>query len=657
MKTLLFVFAILVVSAQAKEGLDSSLAIVIAATNAAVSPPASRLERAREELSAAMIKLEPMISGSNEASWREKLHLASLSNELKSESPDAASLANIYRQLFFNHPGMESAEVNGFRQAVREMKDAAYFTSLRDLEGNYRRVVGEIASLMPVYEEKQRSEDRISLGAKISWLERSRLAPQLVQMLRTRYSGTNSVAQFHIGLVEKYAVTPVDKTSDGSHVILGTPTNSISRVTGTTYLKFIPSQTHAEVEVGMVGRMVSHSRGVGGERGVTVQVTSQTENSVHVAKRFSIRGFSQAEVTAHPPTATVTPVTSQSQINSTAQPLMPRLPPRLQVLRKVKENIGYSTAQDRLPAGQAEGRRIAAGELEKAANQPVQVPPEVTNVAQQFQAVAKEFFVLSQQREGVYPRRQVLATDSQWLYATHLRHSEEELAALEGPPPYQSNALQFGVRMHESELANLANRQLAAGSLTDASVEGFARSVFNYVPAPLRTGTHTAKWTAKFFEVHPLAIDFENDNRIEFRLRLERLDFSATKEQPARSFTVPFEIRAVYRPLIKNGAPMLERIEEATLAPLTGSNEPLDEELVRSFGAKATAFFSQELHFDGLAPVRGGIFEPLTKVIIKEFRCENNWLLLAADYDGDLLEAIKKAPSGLGGDDKVRSDK
>src|SRR5205807_241982 len=127
---------------------------------------------------------------------------------------------------------MEFTEVHRFRDAVRELRDAAEFATMADGEARYRATLDGVIALVPRYEARQRAEDRIELGKKVAWLERGRLAASLTQSLRMRYGGTNSVAQFNVALVRKYAIKPVNQTSNGNHLILGNPTASTSTVTG-----------------------------------------------------------------------------------------------------------------------------------------------------------------------------------------------------------------------------------------------------------------------------------------------------------------------------------------------------------------------------------------------------------------------------------------
>lgn len=637
------VFSVLALTARAED----MAATMRSWRNSFVPADPTRLPLAQTALQRAMDVLEPMIAKSeSEAYWREQLHW----KKLRAMTPGAQELADIYQSLFFSAPGMEFPQVARYREAVAELGDAVYFATLKDGAKVFQQKVDELADLIPKYEAKERAEDRIKIARLISWFERGRQIAPVIEWLRRRYDNANSIAQFSFKIVEKYAMKPVTETKQGTHTIQGTPTHSTSTVKGKTYAKFLESATTAEIEVGMTGEMEAYSVGTGGERGVTVTVSGVSRNYVHVAKRLSVTGLSEDKVISHRPTATVQPLPGgYTQIQSSAQPIMPRLPRRLQFVRNTKERIGYETAMSRLPAGQAEGRMIAAGELVDAANgQKVELPPDVKNVTDQFQQLIKEFIELEQKRKGVYPRVQWLSTDPAWLYLKHVRGHRDELAALSPAPRFRGNDHQIGIRMHESEVTNTLNRQISNGPLRDSELQQFARSILNYVPAILRIGSHAPRWSARWLGTQPVAVDFEDGDKVSAAVRFAGVDIADKK------YDTPFVLRVLYKlEYVKDEGPMLKRVEEATIEPLNAETR-LDKALVYFVLPRAQAFFKEELHFDGLTPVRGGIFEPLTKLLMREYRAEKNWLIVGLDFDGDILEILKKTPSGLGGDDRVK---
>lgn len=615
-----------------------------------------RLNVARTALAFHLQLVDDMFSRSeSEKYWREKFSWPELSALSKAVTPDSVKVDMIYRGLFFQQKGMEYPQIEALRAALREFRDAAYFHSLANGEFVFIEKLNQLVGLVERYEEKQLARDRIDLGATLHWFESSRLVPTMVQQIKPRYWQPNSVGQFNINILEKYALKPVNQTKSGEYSILGNPTSSTSTVTGTTYLRFLPSERSAEIEVGMNGHMSGTSRSTGGERGVAVSVTGPVSNTVNVQKRVSLRGMAKDQIVSHAPSATVTPNIPPSDpvITVSAQPFMPRLPPRLQVIRNVKERVGLNTTLEKMPKGQAEGRRIAAAELVEAAKQPVELPAEVTQVAAQFEGLAKEFIISVQQQTGVAPKQQWLASDPTWIFAKQVRGNEEELAASTRPPEFLSKAIQVGVRVHESEIANTANRQAAGHSLSDAELEYFARSVLNYVPPLLRLGTHAPNWSLMLASPAPVVVDFEDQNRISLLLRLQSFSKDEYLGEAAEIVSQPFAVHVVYEIKLEKGNAMLKRVSEAELVDLRGEAAVRNKLLNNFLLPRLRALFKEEIFFDGLTPVRGGIFEPLTKLEIKELRTTQDWLMLGADLKGDLLDIIKATPSGLGGDERV----
>ena len=147
----------------------------------------------------------------------------------------------------------------------------------------------------------------------------------------------------------------------------------------------------------------------------------------------------------------------------------------------------------------------------------------MTDVSQQFTAGECEFIQLPQQRTGVAPRQHWISTDERWLYFRHFRGTDAELGSFTAAPAFRTEGLQLGMRMHESEFCNTANQQLAGQAITSQVIQGFARSVLNYVPVPLRVGSHAPAWSATLIADDPVTVDFENDDRVALRFAFSSL--------------------------------------------------------------------------------------------------------------------------------------
>jgi len=612
------------------------------------APDPARVGAARFALRQAILTLEPMVARSDSAAfWRHRLGFAEMDAQLAARNADTDALDRVYRSLFSNQPGLEYPEVVTLQKALKELHDASVFASMEGGQARYTRTLEELAALIPRYEAGEEASDRVAMGERVGFLVAGRLAPEVVRAVHARYGRMNSLVQVNARMFSPFASNRLQQSQAVNDYILGNPTHGWSTVDGQTYMRLLDSDRDALIEIGMTGRMVTDSTSTGGQQGVTVRVSSHTVNSVQVSRVIRLRDLAQDAYTISPARATVTPVPEQSasSVDVSARAILP-------FVRRIKTNIGTQRAYEQMPAGQAEGRRLAAEKLAHTANaQNVEAPAGLKKFATEFGSLFQEFYQLPQARNGLTPREHWLASDAGWIYSKHIRRLDHELSGGRSTPPeFQRTDLDVCSRAHESETLNTFNRQLSGMDMQDTDLQWLARSVFNYVPRPLRVGTHVPRWSARLLKDSPGIVDYD-DGAIRLAVRFDRLSVSAFRGEPARVHESPFEIRAKYAPRIGTEGIYLERLQNPEVA-LTGTTDRIDDALAAFVQPRAEAFFADRLYPDGLAPVAGGFFEAMSKLRVREFRAEKGWLLIGFAFEGNLKDLLNPKPASVGQRDR-----
>jgi hypothetical protein len=655
--TALLFFVAITVAANPDAASDSSLArvreTIAAARETQVTVDTERVIKARTELLAALGIVHSYVSQQQTPplTGADRQRMVEQANE---KSPDIAVLDTLLRAMFDDRPGLESHEMLSLRAAVSEYRDASYYAQLPDLQAAYLQALENLDASLQQYVKTQRAEDRIAVGAWTGWLARAQLAPDVVREVHARFSQPNNYLSVNVRLLQEGFEREVNSGKPVNKVVAGALVSGTAQLKGSTYAQFIPDAYQATIELGVDGRLVSDTVCSNGTWRTDVTVNSHTESEVRVARRIQIGDFIGQSLSISPAIADVrmVPEASWDDITVAASGGLP-------LFHGLRETFVYNAAQQRVDEAKAEGMQLTAAELEAEANQQ-QVPPDLQELLDQVAEIFQEFYIIPQTRSGTLARDARFTTTEKWLTTRHVRRTSDELAAPALPPRYELKQHDIAIRLHESEFSNVFNRRYGGKTVTDHDLKEFLENVRNYVPRPLRKGTHMAAWSMQLADEHPLRVDL-HENTLEIAVRIAAVDieYHPASGETGGHFAVPLECRATYQLVNDNHQLMGKRLDDVSLIGLDSQIDPQVRARLTSFLLpKMNALFMDEFYPDGLTAVRGGFFEPLTYLRLDEFRTIDGWLVMGwklTESPAKVLEAaMQSATEGRGQSGRTR---
>jgi hypothetical protein len=560
--------------------------------------------------------------------------------ESRKQQPDLLALQDLWRSLFDDREGLENPRMLALRDAVREYHDASYYASLPDADRAYQNALDQLEQALRRYEQHELAEDRIQAGHWTGWLARSGWAPDVVAVVHARFSRPNNYLGVNGRLIQEAFTRDVEEQQPVDRQVLGSLVQGTARVNGQTYARLVPDARQATLELGLKGRLISDTHCVNGTRRTAVTVQSHLESEMQVHRLLHVGDFQGQALNLTPAEARLQPVPADSYDRVSI-----RADGGLPWFRNLRESMAWRIAQQRIPESKAEGLRQAENELAEEANRQ-QVPADLQHLADQVAEIFQEFYILPQTRGGVLAGEAAFSTSARWLSTRHIRRTTDELAAASLPPLFDSKSHDIAVSLHESEFSNTFNQRYGGKTVTDHDLKEFLENVRNYVPRPLRKGTHLAPWSMTFVAEHPVRIDVDK-NQLEIRLQIARVDVGSDPRSgsPGRTYALPLESRVVYRLVNENHLVKGERAGNVELRWLDeATDQSADREQLRAFlHPKLDALFMPDFYLDGLTAVRGGFFEPLTYLRLDEFRGDRGWLLLGWHLTEHPLKVLESA--------------
>jgi hypothetical protein len=485
-----------------------------AASFAPPAPPtldatAGGLRRALEPLRALLARSK---SG---ADWKEYLDWPALEAQAASgAAADPAALRELQQLFDAPETGLDMPEFVGVRRALTrhaEAADAARGTG----SARFGQRLTALAGALRGAAAGGSTESLASVPPLLERLVESGQAAGLVREIRGSFARPNILLAVQERLVNTAIDRPIDTPMPVDEVMLGTRIRGMGRTTGNVRIDFVPAADRAAVDLVLVARNVSTTRGVRGP--VTVHSLGVTDLG---ARR---RIF----VTPDSITASSVEATADTDSQITGIGVSSRCARRL--IRKV--------ASRKVAQSMPQAEAIASGRARDRLRS--QFEEQTAPVLDQFRGQFRDRVRAPLEARGLYPEMLILGTSATELVVTARKAQAAQLAAGSPPPaPDPGNVITASV--HESAVNNIFEQRFGGRRLTQDDVAKMAREFQAPMPASLDNEADQQPWAVTFAKHRPITLSAQ-DGRVKLMVRGDKF-VSGEREFPGMDIWATYAI-------------------------------------------------------------------------------------------------------------------
>jgi hypothetical protein len=233
---------------------------------------AGAVAQSKAELQQAVAVLDAYLRslGAWEAQWKDYLFWNQLTAELaKPNNYDVAALMRVQRRYSGGFVGLEEPEFRAVGDALvkfAHLADAAQNAKLAD---EYKTRLNALADAVDaVGDAKPTAAQSAVVAENAAWLDARGQAPQVVELIGTKYSQPNLLIDVSETFVVDALSRPVDQTEPVVDCILGTYITGTGRTIGEVNVDVVPNGEQAELVTYLSG--INYSRTVGHNRSALI---------------------------------------------------------------------------------------------------------------------------------------------------------------------------------------------------------------------------------------------------------------------------------------------------------------------------------------------------------------------------------------------------
>ena len=551
-------------------------------------------EAAGKRLAAALVATEShiQIGTQNGDNWAKFMKLDAIREQLKTEKPNLALIAELEKNLQQNFPGLAQPVVIELRSAVNMFRRAKrYGANPQGTITGLTRQIGQLAASL----EQSPSDTELAqnVGRLVNLLYQCDQSPELVNALRTPFAASNlqiSVNEFFLNRVLSRSIArpaPVDEC------ILGTRVLGQACLQGSVSAN-IHSCSHAvSIEVKMDGVMSTLNRGY--NRGVVLGTSSSSP--VHLSKHIVA---SMQSVSAEPARVTTNLAT---QINSISH--------KLKLVRKIarKKAAQQKPLADAISEGRLQ-RRLRSEYDTEVDTQVAQANAQLAdaNSPSPSNPVLKRLNI---------PRPAVaLHSTEDQILGNVVQAAAYQLAASEACPidkPAQSDAI---IELHQSIVMNALQSFLGERTIRDSDLRSLAKQFLGKVPEDMEKPDEA--FTIAMVGYNPVIVEFDK-GLAKLTLRFSRLDGADREIRNAI-------VKVAYRPGLEEGKLVLRREGDLEVELPTVRSATTRTSLRSAARSKMRPIFKEEIVLEKLNLKQ---FMPQApEVELNHLQIQDGWLQL-----------------------------
>jgi hypothetical protein len=251
---------------------------------------------------------------------------------------------------------------------------------------------------------------------------------------------------------------------------------------------------------------------------------------------------------------------------------------------------------------------------------------QATNPLTEANRFYAEKFRLPLTAQGAFPRDLRLSSTS-----THLELRMLAAEPGQAPPPTLIRRLDprydIAVYGHESVVANLAEPLVGGKTFDDKQFLELIRILTGSADRGLWVFDGRPRWNVTFAKRQPIQVKF-NDGV--FRLSFHFASATCGND----TVQAPIEVAATFRPEITTDGVRLIRQSAPTIVLADDEQETSTRAHVRQqLTERFSAFFQEDLYFDGLAPPAGGTWAKIRELKLTKLACENGWFTIGYELN------------------------
>ena len=456
--------------------------------------------------------------------WKSFLRWPLLQEQLSSDNPSTAKLAQVLQRLSADESGLETTQFVELRQSLRVWIDRALAEKkTAAVKKKIKAYSSELAQSLKTYGANASHWDAMAIAARINFLKRFNVAPELTAAVRQYYSHPNLSAYISSSLISSAMDRTIDEAISIRENILGVQIVGEGQTKGSLQVDLLPDTDRAAIGLKMHG--VTESKTVGTKRSVQVYANSTTSLEAIKKVHFSSEGFSSQPAQADASTKTRVTGLTTSRGNRLVEKL---------AWRKVAKSKGQA---------QAQSSRRAATRLESRMDE--EGDKLLANANQKYD----EKFRAPLLRKDAFPQLFKVESSGQQIRLLMHEASADQLAAPVSatPPPAGSD---LGLRLHESFVNNMAAHLLGGKKVSSSDGSQQEGSEPNFLerfkqqrqkkvaeqrdregkdPLPVeKPAADQAPWQMRFAKRNPISVEFR-EGTIRFVVR--GTEFSGLDDQ------------------------------------------------------------------------------------------------------------------------------
>ena len=375
----------------------------------------------------------------NRDAWMDYLQLSALAAALGDQG-SAAELAKeavaLKDRLIGTVPGLELTVLRSLRDSVDVTINAIRF---QDRERSIKLLDDQLATLGKMIEtaDDVPTPDQFSaISRRVDLLAAAGQASQLVAELREVFGQPNIAVRVSDDFLSQVVGRDIARTEPVSDVILGTSLTGTAVMTGAVSSKLIPSESDAQIEINLAGKVETKNDGVNGP----VRLKSESEGTVSLSRVLTVNG-SGIEFSD-----TTSDVSLTNKITDMT----------------AKSDLALKVGKKQSVKKKPQADRIAKEKLRRRVTEQFESEMEgmKSNASSKLLNEAKPVL----QRLALSPPEQKWSSSTEQIALDVIFRSSSQLSAVNAPSGFESDFL-FAAQIHESVIENAFTVVLAGRTL------------------------------------------------------------------------------------------------------------------------------------------------------------------------------------------------
>ena len=453
------------------------------------------IDAAREELLTAVRELERLFEREDEAdveTWKRELRWDDLTAELaKGDKFDGKTLneiRNTYRNGLLK--GLERESFRKVRSALEQYLNLGiYFVDQQRTEEFYRKAIGDLKTGIDAFRATPSVASAQLLGPILARLRRTRQAPELIGAVDAEFVRPNFYAEVSQSLIAAAFDEPVEERTSIRDTILGTALSGTATLVGDVTGRATESDSAATIAIRLTG--TARSRNVGYNGPVTIHSHGNTAIRATTKVLIDEAGVRYAKPLVSASTNTVIDSICAS----------------CKLVRKV--------AWKRASGSKSEAESIASSKARQRVYS--RVNSQAGDLVADADANYQKRFRTPLLRWDAFPAKLLFTSAESGVRVEATQVADNQTAAYDQPPAATSSH-DMVMQVHESAVANAAERIIGGYQLTDVRIAELYKEADRPVPAGL-LAEDEEPWGLLFSSDKPFQTHFEN-GRVRFEIWL-----------------------------------------------------------------------------------------------------------------------------------------